>query len=267
MSSSYFSRTHMFLGEMLYNSLEEQTLQRIHAQTGVYNFKIDSVWADKVKANPKYKWSYNLHFIDMYNCSKGNIGNHDFQNIVNMYCKDGCIYDAILNMTNSLRDNNYNQRLTTIKDQVNANEQMKFLLHFLQDIHQPMHLLGYERGGNDYRINLYKDNHILHTNMHTLWDSILPEHYIQNDIGYDSKAHQCDDYALVKSFNSMTSYKNELLNVIENIYTFGCRNIYIGRKRDIVFDDYYNKTDMEFLFKSYCTFARNTMLFVSELKN
>ncbi len=47
---------------------------------------------------------------------------------------------------------------------------LKYVVHFVGDLHQPLHL-GYldDRGGNQYQIQAYKRG----SNLHSLWDSSL----------------------------------------------------------------------------------------------
>ena len=46
-------------------------------------------------------------------------------------------------------------------------EALKFLVHFVGDVHQPLHAgYGVDRGGNDIKVWFYGDN----TNLHSLWD-------------------------------------------------------------------------------------------------
>ncbi|KAF7321873.1 hypothetical protein MKEN_00709300 [Mycena kentingensis (nom. inval.)] len=50
-----------------------------------------------------------------------------------------------------------------------ANEALKFLVHFLGDMHMPLHLTGRDRGGNLNKV-LFGGRQ---TNLHSLWDGLL----------------------------------------------------------------------------------------------
>ncbi len=56
------------------------------------------------------------------------------------------------------------------KERVDA---LRFLVHFVGDIHQPLHA-GYasDRGGNDIRVRWFGES----TNLHTVWDEDLVEY-------------------------------------------------------------------------------------------
>lgn len=50
-----------------------------------------------------------------------------------------------------------------------AEEAMKFLVHFVGDMHMPLHLTGRERGGNGVKVTF--EGRV--TNLHSLWDGYL----------------------------------------------------------------------------------------------
>jgi len=75
-------------------------------------------------------------------------------------CADGCcVVGAIEHYADVLHDPTTPRPLKI--------EALKFLVHFVGDVHQPMHA-GYERdkGGNDVKVWFFDNN----TNLHSLWD-------------------------------------------------------------------------------------------------
>jgi L-ascorbate metabolism protein UlaG (beta-lactamase superfamily) len=54
---------------------------------------------------------------------------------------------------------------------------LKFFVHFVQDVHQPLHLSGRDRGGND-AIALF-DGH--QSNLHAVWDTLLLVKYLKEE--------------------------------------------------------------------------------------
>ena len=51
-------------------------------------------------------------------------------------------------------------------------EALKFLVHFVADVHQPLHAgFGDDRGGNDYQLFFHGDA----TNLHSIWDTRILE--------------------------------------------------------------------------------------------
>jgi len=113
-------------------------------------------WADKIKfAN---RWSSSLHYansVDDYppeRCSfPGKSGWTDDRNI----------FSAIGNYTDRLSDS----RLSTTQ----RSDALKFLVHFIGDLHQPLHIAGRDKGGNGDPV-MWGGRH---TNLHSLWDGLL----------------------------------------------------------------------------------------------
>jgi hypothetical protein len=120
-------------------------------------------WADDIlyrDSNPtgygNWQWSRPLHYINMpdWNCSY--IRQRD---CINDMCIDGAI-------------RNYTKRLQTQFDDIQLKEALYFLIHYVGDIHQPLHT-GFvsDRGANSIRGFFMKSAYL--TNLHSLWDSGL----------------------------------------------------------------------------------------------
>ncbi len=78
-------------------------------------------------------------------------------------CPDeGCVVSAIIKYSYVLRD-----KSAPRKDRVEA---LKFVVHFVGDVHQPLHLgRKRDRGGNDIKVRFFEND----TNLHSLWDSSM----------------------------------------------------------------------------------------------
>ncbi|WP_194833241.1 S1/P1 nuclease [Nocardia sp. XZ_19_369] len=112
-------------------------------------------WADEVRANdPELgKISAPWHYV--------NIG------------ENGCVYDPAVNGNNGQNVIEALRRQTaTLADRsrpaADRGQALKFVVHFVGDIHQPMHA-GYarDRGGNEVRVEYLGRS----TNLHSVWDS------------------------------------------------------------------------------------------------
>jgi hypothetical protein len=109
-------------------------------------------WADDVRETPAYAWSARLHYVNFPHTSCDYDPRRD--------CRDGqCIVGAIERYTALLADRD--QPLPARR------EALKFLVHFVADIHQPLHA-GHadDRGGNLFQV--YYLGH--GSNLHALWD-------------------------------------------------------------------------------------------------
>lgn len=92
-----------------------------------------ATWADR--ARPWYKWASPFHYV-------GGIG--DWPPEECKFGEDGWEGKDGVNVLGGIWN-------TTrwVKDGRGGSEPVKFLIHFLGDLHQPLHLTARERGGND----------------------------------------------------------------------------------------------------------------------
>ena len=85
-------------------------------------------------------------------------------------CARGCVVSAIEQSLRLLRD--------TSKDRAVREEALRWLVHFVADLHQPLHVVGEDRGGNDIRVQFLGRQ----TNLHRLWDGDLIDHTYPNAV-------------------------------------------------------------------------------------
>lgn len=94
-----------------------------------------------------------------------------------------CAVDRILYSQTRLAD--------TSLDRADRAIALKFLVHFVGDLHQPFHALGVERGGNGIPVSAFgsaglprPDGSVSPYNLHSVWDSALIEHRGLDDPHY-----------------------------------------------------------------------------------
>jgi len=251
----YDFKTHNYLGTTLENYLEENEADMFYNVKKLLLEPLGnaSIWADRVKFQKQYAWTRQLHYVDILECNK----NIDEQ-IVNHYCENKCIVSALENFTSKLKysiNNNYSMTLNTT---IPNKDLFKFILHFLQDFNQPMHLMGFDRGGNGYQIIRNKNGRNKTTNLHYLWDTELPGYFIQNYGPYKPTRVE------IKEIKDSKEYKDMLINILnKNI------NITCSKKLDntssphyIVFEEYFNENEMKRLFDNYMYLAINTLKYI-----
>ncbi|KAK2459617.1 hypothetical protein APHAL10511_008372 [Amanita phalloides] len=126
-------------------------------------------WADRIRF--KYHWSGPLHYI-------GAFGDHPRETCLFPGDRgwegrqDANILGATRNMTNQLTSYVAKTKLgghVSTEDTEEASQALKFLIHFLGDLHQPLHLTGRDRGGNSDKV-VFDGRQ---TNLHSVWDSKL----------------------------------------------------------------------------------------------
>lgn len=116
-----------------------------------------STFGDDIKSDPKYKklnpWHYvNFPFDTNYEDSDKS--------------KEGDIITGI------------NYCITVLKDKNSSKEDrafyLKFLVHLIGDLHQPMHVgKAEDKGGNDFQVRWFNKG----TNLHRVWDSDMIESF------------------------------------------------------------------------------------------
>jgi hypothetical protein len=101
---------------------------------------------------------------------------------------------------------------------------LKMLVHFIGDLHQPLHIgLAEDKGGNDRQVRWFKDG----TNLHTVWDTSMIEDY---NMSYSELAENADKLSngQLKQLQQGTvvDWMNESRSLCKEIYA----NTEIGDK-------------------------------------
>lgn len=118
-----------------------------------------ATWADSIRYTRWGRFSRNFHFIDAKDTPPTYCG-VDFERD----CKeDGCVVSSIQNYTSQLLDTSLwpNRR----------NQAAKFVVHFVGDIHQPLHVENVAQGGNGIHVKWESSE----LNLHHVWDTSIAE--------------------------------------------------------------------------------------------
>lgn len=122
-----------------------------------------SVWADCVKTlGPRFSYAYSWHYQNVNICKPFDLKGA---------CKDGnCVSAQIARDMKILKDGRI-----PLRERIQA---LVFLIHFVGDLHMPLHAGDHnDLGGNRYRTN-YGDFQTEKLNLHTVWDGYLAERAI-----------------------------------------------------------------------------------------
>ncbi|KAJ6258909.1 hypothetical protein Dda_5804 [Drechslerella dactyloides] len=122
-----------------------------------------AVWADRYAHVPFGRYSKGWHYIDARDEPPVWCGIRYKRDCGDDAGDGGCIVSALVNMTARLQDESlpWPQRA----------QALRFVLHFLGDIHQPLHTEHLARGGNGVHVLF----HARETNLHSLWDGAMLE--------------------------------------------------------------------------------------------
>jgi hypothetical protein len=151
---------HRTVGKIASNHLTAKAAAAVNDLLGSASLADVSTWADEIRNQPEYRHTGGWHFLNL----PLGLNYTDFEKqVVGMTTEN--VYSALLNEEHILADK------ATTKEQ--KAEALKFIVHFVGDLHQPMHISRAEdKGGNTIQLNYEGAG----TNLHSLWDTKLLEH-------------------------------------------------------------------------------------------
>jgi hypothetical protein len=119
-----------------------------------------ATWADSFRYSKWGRWTAGFHFIDAKDSPPTYCG-IDYERD----CKKeaGCVVSALHNYTLRLLDTDLSPGERAMA--------AKFVIHFISDMHQPLHTEDVARGGNG--IPVLFDG--VRLNLHHVWDTSIPE--------------------------------------------------------------------------------------------
>jgi len=195
---------HKTVATIAYNHLTPQSKGFVKTLLGDTTLADIASWADEVLRQPQYKNTAPEHYA---NVALG-LNYQTFSNEIKNQSQDN-VYKAILENTAILKAES-----STMEQRRVA---LKFIVHFVGDLHQPMHISRAEdKGGNTIQLQYEGKG----TNLHSLWDSKLigteGKSFEQMSIDYDKatpkqiKQWQSDD---------MMKWLYESYQISSKIYT------------------------------------------------
>lgn len=149
---------HRIVADLAARQVAPQTARRIaallgaEAQDGLPGI---AMWADEMRELPEWRWTAPLHYV---NFPRGECAYRPDRDCPG----DRCVVAAIAGQARTLAD--------TGRDAEVRLQALKFLVHFVADVHQPLHA-GYadDRGGNTFQLFYLGQG----GNLHALWDGGL----------------------------------------------------------------------------------------------
>lgn len=146
---------HRTIGEIAQKHISKKTNKEIDKILQGESLALVSTFGDEIKSDSRYKKFYTWHYVNFPFDSK-------YENSAKN--PKG---DLIMGIKNCIR---------ILKDSDTKNEDkvfyLKFLVHLVGDLHQPMHVgRAEDKGGNDIKVKwFYKSS-----NLHRVWDSDMIE--------------------------------------------------------------------------------------------
>lgn len=146
---------HRIVAEVAYNNLSKKARTQVDEVLGKRGMIHQSSWPDEIKSDTIYAYSHVWHYQNM----RAGLSRADIADLYEHKTKEGeHAFYALDSLERVLRQNK--------KDAV----ALKFIVHIMGDIFQPMHL-GHpdDKGGNKVQMRWFSNG----TNLHAVWDRWL----------------------------------------------------------------------------------------------
>ena len=183
---------HRVVGEIAEQNISEKTREEISKILDGQTLAYVSTFADEIKSDDRYDIYYPWHYIN-FDLDKDYMDTPPSDN--------GDLYIAINKCIDVLKD--------ASSDKESKAFHLKLLVHFVGDLHQPLHL-GQEidRGANRIYVKWFGSN----TNLHSVWDSKMIDSY---KMSYSEMA-----YTLQKIYKNKSNHfkREDLVNWIDEIH-------------------------------------------------
>ena len=147
---------HRVVGKIAETVITEKTKDEINKILDGESIAMVSTWADEKRSDPKFDKYGIWHYVNMPLDKSYSEANHTQENIVTVIKKS----------TELLKSNSLSKEEKKFY--------LKFLIHLVGDIHQPLHVgRAEDRGGNDIKVNFFDKK----SNLHSVWDSDMINNY------------------------------------------------------------------------------------------
>ncbi len=164
---------HRIIGDIAQERLTEVTKRNVQSLIGNNTLASVSNWADEIRRERDE--TYDWHFVDIPQNAQGFSDARDCYRPEDRHrgAKDdhqNCVVDRIVYFKRVLGDKNAPR-----EDRIEA---LKFVVHFVGDIHQPFHAIGEAKGGNGVHVTEFGSGRCgrYECNLHSAWDTGLIRH-------------------------------------------------------------------------------------------
>jgi hypothetical protein len=163
-------------------------------------FSESCVWADEVRTDSLYARYRTAHYL---NVPPGAVGVDPERDCADSYCVIEAIRDLIPVVADAAAPRDRRR------------EALKFLAHFVADVHQPLHVgRAGDQGGNGTRVVFLGEP----TNLHVVWDASLAQQYLLDPWDAERLRGQITpaDRARWKDLDPVT-WANESYQIVERV--------------------------------------------------
>lgn len=197
---------HRVTGMIANNYLNKKAKKKIETLLGQESLAMASTWMDDIRSDSTYDYTADFHWVTIEN---GQTYDQSPKN------KNGDVIMTIERLITELKSGKLD-RNTEIQE-------LKFLVHLVGDIHQPLHVgCCNDQGGNKVPVKWFGGN----SNLHRVWDSDIID---GTRLSYTEFAESLGrpDEATIKKYQSGTvrDWANEAMSYRERVYDIGNGNL------------------------------------------
>ncbi|MEO9803699.1 MAG: S1/P1 nuclease [Reichenbachiella sp.] len=195
---------HRVIGQIAYNHLTAKAKKNIQAVLGTEHLGMIGNYMDFIRADSTNDYMTPWHYCTI---------------------PDGMTYEeaGIPEESDAVQSiNRIMEELKSKRFTYDAEiENLKYLIHLVADIHQPLHVgNGEDMGGNDVKVNFMWQN----SNLHRVWDSGMIDHQQLSYTEYvawidhasDADIKQWQSEGLMVWIDEALSYRKSVYNIPEN---------------------------------------------------
>lgn len=162
---------HRATGEIAQEHLTRKAKKEIEKILNGKSLALVSTFADEIKSDREFRQYGPWHYV--------NLPAGETRYSIESANPDGDLLAALRKSKQVLRDPKISREEKEFY--------LKMLVHFMGDLHQPLHTgRGEDKGGNDIQVRWFGDG----TNLHSVWDSKMIESY---DMSYTELASNTTD--------------------------------------------------------------------------
>ena len=199
-ASAWDAVGHRIIADIAYNNLTEKAKAQVDKMLGKKGIIYEATWADEVRSDNKYAYSYQWHFQDL----DDNMTSAGIKKLLeNPKAEGEHLFFALDSLTKRLKAHNSDA------------EALKFIVHFVGDLHQPMHMgRKTDKGGNGVEFNWFGKK----TNLHSVWDGALIENqkmsyseysrYLQDK--FEPRKAEFKKYGILQSVEAVYVVRNRI---------------------------------------------------------
>jgi hypothetical protein len=202
---SWGAQGHRIVGDIAQHLVKRSTARELKKLLGSQDLAEVATWADDIRSYPDRNYVIPWHFASVADGGTYAASTQD---------PAGDVVTATKKAVETLKSSKASQQ--------DKAEAVKFLVHFIGDMHQPLHVGRVEdRGGNSIKVKLFDED----SNLHKVWDEGLIDSeklsYTEWSTllrrrleGQDSQTQQWKN-------SSIEDWAQESINVRAQVYDFG----------------------------------------------